>query len=437
MLLAFLLLASAADWAPARWHSSDPKSLDLIAQTPINCLLLEREAWKPEFLAAASARGIATLGVVRPGDSVGDPAGLAGLVLEGSFDTAVSTKLPVVELPLRSAIRLDSPVAGTFQGLWPGVHVEKDGAVRAAPTGAAWIDTNSGFLRFLRAATPAPVWIANTPPPNNVIPVERYLAAIGDAAMVGARWVVALDQEFEKRLLAGNDQALAEWRRIAAHLKFYEDHREWSEMRPYGQLAIVQDAATGALLCGGILDMIGARHIPVRPVPEARLTDESIAGARLAVNVLAETLAPEKKEVLRRFARGGGTLLTPPPGWKAPALKPDQITLDAKETTALETVFKDANSLVGRRNLGVRLFNVSSMLSSLTASAGGQRLVLHLVNYSGFPVEDITVHLLGSHKKARLLQPEAPPKDLALYPTEEGVGCEISRIATVAAIEIE
>jgi hypothetical protein len=85
----------------------------------------------------------------------------------------------------------------------------------------------------------------------------------------------------------------------------------------------------------------------------------------------------------------------------------------------------------------VRLFNVSSMLSSLTASAGGQRLVLHLVNYSGFPVEDITVHLLGSHKKARLLQPEAPPKDLALYPTEEGVGCEISRIATVAAIEIE
>jgi hypothetical protein len=437
MLLAFLLAAGLAAWVPARWHSSDPKSLDLVAATPVNCLLLEREAWKPEFLAAAAARGIATLGVVRPSDAAGDFGGLDGLVLEGRFDSAVATKLPVVELPLRSAIRLDGPVVGTFQGLWPGVHVEKDGAARAAPTGAPWLDTNSGFLRFMRAATTAPLWMANTPPAASVIPVERYLTAIGDAAMAGARWVVALDPGFEKRLLAGEEKALAGWRRIGAHLKFYEDHPEWRQMRAHGQLAVVLDPATGALLSGGILDMIGARHIPVRPLPEARLSDESVAGARLAVNVLAETLAPEKKEVLRRFARAGGTLLTPPPGWKPPALQPDQITLDGKDTAALETVFKDANSLVGRRNLGVRLFNVSSMLSSLTVSRDGARQVLHLVNYSGFPVEDITIHLLGKHGRARLLQPEAPAKELTLYPTEEGVGIEISRISTVAAIEIE
>jgi hypothetical protein len=437
MVLAFLLAAGVAGWVPARWHSAEPKSLELVAATPVNCLLLEREAWQPEFLAAAAARGIATLGVVRPSDAGGDFTGLAGLVLEGSFNAPVAAKIPVIELPLRSAIRLDGPVAGTFQGLWPGVHVEKDGAARAAPTGAPWLDTNSGFLRFLRASTSAPVWIANTPPAGNVIPVERYLTAIGDAAMVGARWVVALDAEFDKRLLAGEEKALAGWRRIGAHLKFYEDHPEWREMRAWGQLAVVLDPATGALLCGGILDMIGARHIPVRPVPGARLSDESVAGARLAVNVLAENLDPEKKEVLRRFARAGGTLLTPPPGWKPPALQPDQITLDGKETAVLETVFKDTNSLVGRRNLGVRLFNVSSMLSSLTASPDGKRLVLHLVNYSGFPVEDVTVHLPGKHTRARLLQPESPAKELSLYPTEEGVGTEISRIATVAAIEVE
>ena len=200
---------------------------------------------------------------------------------------------------------------------------------------------------------------------------------------------------------------------------------------------MVQDAATGALLSGGILDMIGARHTPVRPVPEARLSDESVAGATLVVNVVAETLTPEKKEILRRFARAGGTLLTPPPGWKPPALKPDQVTLDSKEVDKMETVFMDTSSIVGRRNLGVRLFNVSSMLSSLTATADGKRLALHLVNYSGFPVEDITVFVLGKHSRARLCQPEAPPKDLSVYPTGEGVGIEISRVASVAVIEID
>jgi hypothetical protein len=59
------------------------------------------------------------------------------------------------------------------------------------------------------------------------------------------------------------------------------------------------------------------------------------------------------------------------------------------------------------------------------------------VNYSGFPVEDITIHLLGKFSRARLLQPEVPAKELTLYPTEEGVGIEISRVSTVAAIEIE
>lgn len=437
MLPALLLLAGIPDWVPARWHSSDGKSLDLIAGTPINCLLLERDAWKPDFLAAAAARSIATLGVVRPGESAGGTAGLTGLALEGRFAAPPPVKLPSIELAPRTAMRLDGPVAATFQGLWPGIHVDKDGAAKAAPTGAAWVDTNSGFLRYLRAATSVPLWIANTPPPKTVFPVERYLTAIGDAAMVGARWVVALDEEFERRLLARDDKALAGWRRIAAHLRFYEEHKEWREMGPHGQLAVVLDASTGALLSGGILDMIGARHIPVRPVPEARLSDESVAGARLAVNVVAEILGPAKKEVMRRFSRGGGTTLSPPPGWKPPALDPDQITLDPKEIEKLETVFKDANSMVGRRNLGARLFNVSSMLSSLTASTDGKRIVLHLVNYSGYPVEDITVHLLGLRKRARLLQPESPPKELAPYPIEEGVAIEIARVATVAAIEIE
>ena len=95
MLVAFLLMAAAPDWVPARWHSGDPKSLGLIAQTPINCLLVERGNWAPAFNKLAAERGIATLGVVHPGADAVEQArqaismGMTGVVLEGDFDPNV------------------------------------------------------------------------------------------------------------------------------------------------------------------------------------------------------------------------------------------------------------------------------------------------------------------------------------------------------------
>ena len=46
--------------------------------------------------------------------------------------------------------------------------------------------------------------------------------AIGDAAMVGARWILALDRDFTRRLLAGEEKAVKDWKRIGKHLAFYE-----------------------------------------------------------------------------------------------------------------------------------------------------------------------------------------------------------------------
>ena len=62
---AALLLAMYPDWVPARWPSADPRSLDLLANTPINCLWLERPQWSAAFAAEAAKRGIVTLGVIR------------------------------------------------------------------------------------------------------------------------------------------------------------------------------------------------------------------------------------------------------------------------------------------------------------------------------------------------------------------------------------
>lgn len=240
MPLALAVLALLPQWVPARWHSSDPKTLQLLAGTPINCLLLNAPEWKPAFVAAARARNVAVLGVIHArGRAPADVARavalkLDGLVLEDVIDPASrsagrTSGLPVIELTDRRSIPLDSdaPILGTWQALWPGLEIEHNGKVIAGPSAAPWVNTNAGFLRFLRASTDAALWVGVEPPPGYVFPAERYEEAIGDAALAGARWIIALDADFERRLYAREPRAASDWLRIMRCLAYFEERREW------------------------------------------------------------------------------------------------------------------------------------------------------------------------------------------------------------------
>ena len=458
MLLAlFLTLAVPTDWVPARWQWLETKTLELLKGTPVNCLLIDWDSRQrvqaAVFAGAAAEQGIATLAVIRPGGDPSEPARdairakLTGVVLEGDFSPEVAQRVkasvapaPLIELTMRSRMALgsDAPVLGTYQGVWPGIPLMEDGAAKAGPSGSPWINTNAGFLRAARAFGSSVIWIANLPPPKTVIAGENYAQVIGDAEMVGARWVIALDDDLARRLHANDKAAREQWVRITRQLDFYESHRDWHSFRPYGKLAVVQGLKDGVLLSGGILDMIGARHTPVLLVPPERLRPEMLTGATMAVDVDAQSLTPEQREVLKAFTRAGGTLLTGPSDWKeGAATQPDQITLDDKQTKRLDDVWHDINSMIGRGNLGVRLFNVSSMLSNLLVSSDGKQELVHLVNYSNYPVESVTVHALGEFHHADLYTPEAPEKKLEVYKVDEGTGIDIDRVNTSATVRLE
>jgi hypothetical protein len=77
------------------------------------------------------------------------------------------------------------------------------------------------------------------------------------------------------------------------------------------------------------------------------------------------------------------------------------------------------------------------MLSNILESPDGKRAMLHLVNYSGYPVENVTVHLLGKYKLARLLTPGAPAKTLGVYGNEEGTGVDIETVGVSATLVVE
>jgi hypothetical protein len=457
-LIAILMVApvvSAAvprprEWVPMRWQWTDVQSLDLIAGTPINCLLLH--TYPEDLVSAASGRGLATLAILTPSGDVLAAARRAfgvkvtGLVLEGEFPEGTAASLreaaagaPVIELTPRNRMAPGShaPVLGTYQGVWPGISIDENGAKKSGPTASVWIDTNTGFLRSVRAWGDAEVWIANEPPARMAITGSRYLQAIADAAISGARWVLALDSDFAGRLAKRDAAALGDWKRIAGLLNYFEQHPEWRHMEESGKLALVQDPGKGGLLSGGILDMIAVKHTPVRPIARQHLTAKALDGATMAVNVDGDALTPEQKEVLRAFTRGGGTLLTGPPGWKDPTPAGSKITLETAELERLNDIWHDVNSMVGRRNMGVRLFNVSSMLSNYLASEDGKSAVLHLVNYSDYPVENVTVHYLGNYRHATLITPEGADKKLEVFETDEGLGVDLDKVSVCATVWLE
>jgi hypothetical protein len=462
MVPAVLLLAFVApahdpspnidSWVPARWYSHDPKSLDLVRKTPVNCLLLEQRDWDGPFVASAGKQGIATLGVLRPSQPALDAARQAaalkmtGVVLEGDFpDSTVQAiedaNIFTIRLPSRSALRFDprTPLLGTYQGVWPGVQIQKDGVAVSAPSGAPWIDTNAGFLRFVRvAAGGRPVWIANTPPQGMAITPKRYLQAIADAESAGAHWVIALDDDFNARLLAGETKALDAWRKMGELLTFYAGHPEWRTLHPWSTLALLEDVNSGALLAGGIMDMLAAKHTTVLPVPLRSFGRDSLAGTTLAVNVDPAALNAAQSEALRAWTRAGNTLLTAPPGWKMPMPDdPRQIALNAEQIAKLGEIWHELNSILSSRNAGGKVFNAPGAISNLLAGPAGRPVVLQFVNYSDYPVEDVTVRLAGQFEGAKLLSPGEAPRSVELFEEDGVTEISIPKLGAVAAVVLE
>jgi hypothetical protein len=446
-----MALPSPERWVPVRWPSSSPATLALLESTPLNCLLVPDGDVSADFARAAHAKNLVVLAVLAPGAPLEARAkkaldfGLDGIVIEGQFAAAERKPLaslgkPVVSLGLRGDIPLDEnapPVIGTFQGVWAGINPHEEGSAKAAPSGAPWIDTNAGFLRFVRASSDRSFWLSAAPPPNSVVTVQRYVQMICDAAMVGARWVITFEKDFQAKLFASDAKALRDFKRMAQVVSFLEDNRALSMLPSYGQLAVVEDVQNGALLSGSVLDMITVKHTPVRPVRSKQIKAELFADAKMAVNVDPQSLTAEQQQILRGFTRAGGTVLTAPPGWRMPEPRNDQVTLDAKDVEKLDQIWKEVNSMTGRRNLGARLFNVSSMLSNMTATPDGQKVVLYLVNYADYPVDTIAVHLLGKFKKATVYWPERKPKSAELYDNEDGSGLDIDILDSTAILIAE
>jgi hypothetical protein len=431
MLLAAAMTVALADCVPARWPSADPQSLRLLDGSPVNCLLVSTAA--AEFRREAARRRISLLQEVSENGSFEEDF---EAYVTPRPDLRLKTAKPVIVLGERRAIRLGDAVVATRQGVWPGIEIAH-GDDKSHPTGGAWINTNTGVLRFLRSATRSPVWIGNAPPEGREVTGTDYLRAIADAAAVGARWVLTLDPKFFARLESGDTGARADWVRIQEHLRFYERHRDWREWRTWSELALLQDIESGALVTGNLMDMLAVMNTPVRAMPSRALNGAALDGTKVAIVVNPQAYTQAQQELIRRFAESGGKVVTGPPGWKMPVPEGAKITFDREHYKAIEAIWPELHSAVNRKNFAARLFNVSGTLSYLQFSPERKRALLNLVNYTDYPVDSITAFVQGRYRRATLYAPGQEPVRLNVYDAPEGTGVEITAVASCAAILLE
>jgi len=79
-----------------------------------------------------------------------------------------------------------------------------------------------------------------------------------------------------------------------------------------------------------------------------------------------------------------------------------------------EAVARDLNDLIPTPEFGVSVFDAPSILSYVSASPDGRRILIRLANYASAAGGPVRIWLTGQFRSARLESPNQPPLELAL-----------------------
>jgi len=367
----------AAQCIPAHWFSPDPRSLDLLTSTPINCLLVDPPNLTPALITEAHRR---SLKILAPGADA------------------------TITQDTRDKIHPGSGLIVLSQGVWPGLRTGDD--MIATPSAAPWVDTNLGYLRYLRSQTQDTIWLAIRPPPGKSFPIRRYQQVMADAALAGARWVIDIDNTMSTRLLAGDPSAKKDWTILMQTSAFLHSIPDLGHLDSYSRLGVSVSPTTGALVSGGVLDMLGAQHIPFQIVKNGN-------GMEQFFDFADDSIVKFPKTSL------GRTMVLP------------------DDVGKLEPVYRRVEVTVGRTNFGLRVFNGAAILSAPYSLSSGKSVGVLLVNYTDYVAENITLHVQGTWKKATLESPGQPPKPLSIYSVKTATAIEIDALDTIAFIRVE
>jgi hypothetical protein len=473
------------EWVPARWTGGpvevarrggnvpeaianwyEPATLELLKDTPVNCLLVtlsagvaaeleeRQQQLVKEYARLAHDRRIAVLGVVYPGANplavakAAKEAQVDGVVLDGELSGEAWGSVHAVVIPIASdpaPARRSTARLVAVGGVRPSARDLADMGIRAGPSSEPWIESNIWLVRsFRQGSAPRMVWVNQAPDPSSV---GDYIRCVADAAVAGGRWIITFDDELRTKMYNKDAGGLARWRAIAAYATFAEQHGEWRRFTPYGNLAIVLDTAGEYLdVSHEYLNLVARRQVPYRILERCRLDAASLAGFRA---LLAADLAPpseKERALLREFAESGGLLIAGPSWGNPPAEDPyaevhlgkGRVVVYKDHPPDPEAVARDMLELLEPEVMGVTALNVPSVLTYASHAESGKRMLVGLLNYAGLPFDQtITIRVNGTYGNATLYTPENAPLALAVRTVKGRTQVSIPKLAVWGGLMFE
>ncbi len=428
-------------WVPLLWPSTwrQPKSLDWIAGTPINCLVFE--AGLPDsdpLLAEARRRGLVIVDWRRAASS-----GIA---------VAEAAKIPW---------NGESPIAAITDAEFPGVRMSSArnrNAVDAGPTGAPWIDSNGWRIQLAHARAPEKIiWLVSKPQTTgeDMVIGNAYQLAVADAGASGARWLVSLDEQLAKDVEARDASALARWRGLVAALRFFEARRFSADNQPRAVAAIVSTfSGANEFLATEVLNLSARQNLIYRVLLTRQAASADFETLKAIIWVDEEPPEGALLGKLGAFVRAGGVLIAPTwagklsaagrpvespiPGYSLWHIGRGRIAVPNAPWEDPYRIATDAQILISHREDPLIVFNGGSLMARLSALSGGRGDLAELVRYSarsgGQPV---TLRLRRSYASVQLSTLEAPaPIDIPPKKVREGVELELPSFDVFAALEL-
>jgi hypothetical protein len=403
-----------AEWTPMRWPGSwkSPSAVGLLKGTPINWLLVDKDAAFAPVIEQAKQSGLQVAEISAP------PPGVAIL-----------------------------------PGEWPGVAMARGGASSAGPTGVPWVDTNSWKIRLESLRRPGDnIWV-DAAPKSARISASSYRTAIADAAAHGGRWVISLDAQLAAGMADNNPNALETWKGITGTAGFFSQRKSWAAYLPEAILGVVSDfAGENEFMNQELLNLIGRTNQQYVAILKTKLPATPFRGLRAVIYADAQPPAAELRKQLLDFVSAGGLLITGPkwgasPGMPARDEHPRYTnrTLGKGRVAVAKTdpddpyvLANDSALLISHRYELLRFWNGGAVGSYLTVSPDRKRAVAHLLFYSDRGPDNASVRIVGRWRKASLWTPDRPDsRPVEMEIQKDAVELHLPAVAQYAAAELE
>jgi hypothetical protein len=283
----------------------------------------------------------------------------------------------------------------TEDGVEPGIYAaanvpERDAAKKQlVGVGDGYLVTNLGLYRVLNAFSHGwkPVIVEDGKRETSdrlarPIPARRHQLALAEAWPLGASMQLFSEGAFADGLYRGRPEAMEIWQAIGRYNRFHAANELlYVNAAPWANVAVVLDESSAGVAA---LNALAARNVGYRVIYEHDLTADHLLGAR-AVVVATADMRPKADAAIESFKSSGGKVfrLSETPSIDALAR---QVAASAPPPFTLEAP--------------------TGVLAVATTQNAGQRLLIHLLNYTAQPAGKVRIAIRGQVNSAALHSPD-------------------------------